>query len=152
LSKIYAWAEKFEVDLLCKVKDGSFNQKVLDLVKERMKLLSDFNDSTQYFYIVPSVPFDMLVKYAEKDKTLAILEGLSSLYEGVANWTSTDIDTLSHEFASREGHSPKEAFMTLRVAVTGNTATPPIFDVCAVLGKEEVLARIQMAVNTLKSI
>jgi len=38
--------------------------------------------------------------------------------------------------------SPKQLFMTLRVALTGETATPPLFDVMEVLGRERIINRM----------
>ncbi len=52
-----------------------------------------------------------------------------------------------------EGHDlrPKELFMPVRVAVTGRTATPPLFDTMAVLGKEICRRRLRCAIEVLRT-
>jgi len=47
------------------------------------------------------------------------------------------------------GLSPKAVFMTIRVAVTGRKATPPLFESIAILGRERTLERLQSAIATL---
>ena len=47
---------------------------------------------------------------------------------------------------------PKEIFMPVRVAVTGRTATPPLFDTMAVLGKEVCRSRLRRAMETVRSV
>ena len=52
---------------------------------------------------------------------------------------------MSHNYIKEKNYSPKEAFMTLRLAVTGSEATPPLFEVLELLGKDVVLRRIKAA-------
>ena len=54
---------------------------------------------------------------------------------------------LSHEFIAAKEYKPKEAFMTLRIALTGETATPQILDILGILGKEAVLKRLDSALK-----
>ena len=65
------------------------------------------------------------------------------LLESVSDWDSKYLDEASHKMIGEKGYKPKEAFMTLRVAVTGETATPPIFDILGLLGKEISLRRLK---------
>mgnify|MGYP000355569954 CR=1 FL=1 len=46
--------------------------------------------------------------------------------------------------------SPKELFMPVRIALTGRTATPPLFDTMEVLGKERCRWRLRRAMETLR--
>jgi glutamyl-tRNA synthetase len=45
----------------------------------------------------------------------------------------------------------KQAFMAVRVAITGRAATPPLFDTMAVLGKEICRRRLRLAVEVLRT-
>jgi glutamyl-tRNA synthetase len=49
----------------------------------------------------------------------------------------------------RSGRSAKAVYQPIRVAITGTTVSPGIFDSLAVLGREESLARIERALNRL---
>jgi glutamyl-tRNA synthetase len=145
-SKLLWWSGKFDTDL----GTGEFSDehilKVLELVRERMKLISEFKALTSYFFNEPEVSRELLTKQT-KDPTLTgkILRDFIDLFSKVKeeDWNKDNLDKVSHEFAENKGYRIKEAFMTLRVAVTGETATPPIFDTIELLGKEVVLDRIK---------
>jgi len=49
----------------------------------------------------------------------------------------------------KNNYSMKEYFMTLRIAVTGETVTPPIIEIIEILGKEELLNRLSLALEKL---
>ena len=55
-------------------------------------------------------------------------------------------------FLETAGWSAKELFMPVRVALTGRTATPPLFETMEVLGKERCRRRLRRAIDTLKTI
>ncbi len=146
--RIKQWAEKYSVNLVSEGFDDDYVIKVLSTVQERMKLLSEFNLLTEYFFTDKfTVNSADLAKFA-KDKTTQILKLFIDEYSKVDEslWNSENLDSLSHEVINNHGYKPKEAFMTIRIAVTGNTATPPLFDVLELLGKEEVLKRLNLNV------
>ena len=66
-----------------------------------------------------------------------------TLLESTPTFTS---ESLHQEFSALQkdsGFSPREAFMSLRVAISGRTVTPPLFDCFVILGKEETLKRLE---------
>lgn len=154
--KLKTWATKFEVVLNgTDTKDKKFNEaymiSVLALVQERMKLFSEFNDFTSYFFEEPVIDKDLLVEFVSKDiaKKDEILKSFADLFESIeeSNWTRHNLETLSHDLLTSKRYKPKEAFMTLRVALTGKKATPQIFDMLPVLGKEIVVTRIKNQIS-----
>jgi glutamyl-tRNA synthetase len=58
-------------------------------------------------------------------------------------WDAASLEARTREFAEREGLKLGDIAQPLRAALTGRTASPPIFDVLAVLGREEALTRIR---------
>jgi glutamyl-tRNA synthetase len=52
--------------------------------------------------------------------------------------------------AEARGWKAGDLFMAIRVAVTGRTATPPLFDSLVALGRERTLARLDRAIETLE--
>lgn len=154
--KLKTWATKFEVVLNgTDTKDKKFNEaymiSVLALVQERMKLFSEFNDFTSYFFEEPVIDKDLLVEFVSKDvaKKDEILKSFADLFESIeeSNWTRHNLETVSHDLLTSKRYKPKEAFMTLRVALTGKKATPQIFDMLPVLGKEIVVTRIKNQIS-----
>jgi glutamyl-tRNA synthetase len=149
--KIQKWAETYDVALASANSPVEYTQRVVGLVQERLTKLSDFNDLTWYFYTAPgegqnsSLTRKAVFSYAGSDeKALEIIGKYYDLYQSVndSDWTKEHLETISHAELEKNDYKPKEAFMTLRLAVTGEKATPPLFDVLAVLGKDEVLKRL----------
>lgn len=143
------WANKFSISLsILNEKDESRVMQIVSLVQERLKYLSEFEDLTHYFFNEPKIDTELLTSYA-KDKTNQILEEFIHLYNSVeeTNWTSSNLDTLSHDFINKQGYKPKEAFMTLRVAVSNEKATPPLFDMLEVFTKTQIISRLSTAVK-----
>lgn len=148
--KILLWSEKYEIDLHTKNSAHDYNLKVVSLIQERLKVLSEFVGLTHYFYSNPLPAEDLLFKYvSSKERGKEILKGFYDLYLSLdpKNWTSVYLEKNSHLFIEQNGYKPKEAFMTLRVAVTGEKATPPVFDILEVLDKEVVIRRIEKALE-----
>lgn len=124
----------------------AFNLKVLELVRERMKKLSEFNDLSEYFYEKPKIDKDVAIKFSgNKDRTKEIVDNFLSVYENISseNWNIEYLDKISHEKLTEFSYKPKEAFMTIRYVVTGKEYTPPLFDVLGLIGKDEVIGRLK---------
>jgi glutamyl-tRNA synthetase len=49
------------------------------------------------------------------------------------------------------GLSPNQVFGIVRVAVTGQTVSPPLFESMQIVGKQQVLERLQQAINILEN-
>jgi glutamyl-tRNA synthetase len=62
-------------------------------------------------------------------------------------WDTASLETAVRDFAEARGLKLGQAAQPLRAALTGSTASPPIFDVMAVLGRGESLARLADASN-----
>ena len=147
-TRLIKWALKFNVNLGVGEMSKEYVLKVLTLVQERMKVLTEFNQLTSYFFTKPKIDRNLLHKQAAEEKrSFEILHKFNELYSkfDYSDWTESLLDERSHNLIETERYKPKEAFMTLRVAVTGDTATPPIFKTLEVLGKNEVLERIRIA-------
>jgi len=112
-------------------------------LKERAKTLVELFDSTQFIWA--SRPLDLtdqakaLLTAEAKAVTAALLPELT----GLAEWTPQTVENIVRGFAERSGLKLGAVAQPLRAALTGRTTSPPIFDVLAVLGKEESLGRLR---------
>jgi len=136
------WSKKWNIDLGVSNFSKEYIEKVISLIKDRLKTLSDFTTLTSYFFTTPLVDKAEVEKFSTNH--VAILKDLLNVYDGISLelWKASNLEKVSHEYIASKGFTPKEAFMTLRIAVTGSTSTPPIFDVLEALGKEVVTNRI----------
>jgi glutamyl-tRNA synthetase len=84
----------------------------------------------------------MFQKGMDTPKAREILERTYSALEALADFSVQPISDTLRQVATDLGLKPGNAFVVLRVAVTGKTVTPPLFESFAVLGKAKVLQRI----------
>jgi glutamyl-tRNA synthetase len=117
---------------------------IIDIVKERMFTLKDFAPAAEYFFTSPTVDSQMVLDQSahSEDETKKWFQTAISIIENTKDYTSAN---LHEEFAIAQkdsGLSPREAFMSLRVAISGRTVTPPLFDCFVILGKEETIKRL----------
>lgn len=81
----------------------------------------------------------------------ALLGRLLSDITGLAEWTKPALEAVVREFAEKESLKLGKVAQPLRAALTGQAASPGIFDVLFALGREESLARLQDAADTMQS-
>jgi glutamyl-tRNA synthetase len=75
-----------------------------------------------------------------------VLAAASAALEGVADWTAADIEAaLKAALLDGMGLKPRKAFGPIRVAATGSTISPPLFESLALLGRDRTLARVRDA-------
>lgn len=120
-------------------------KELLPLVKERLVALKDIDELLSYFFRDITVPKDALVfKGATPELVNEQLAHTSSILSNLTTWSIENLETALRLVAEEKGWKPKQYFMMLRLAVTGQTATPPLFDTLAALGKDTVLERLQL--------
>jgi glutamyl-tRNA synthetase len=111
-------------------------------LKERAKTLVELADSA--YFIVADRPITL------DEKASAILDAdarnvLKSLLPGfraLGEWNAATTEAVVRSYAEQAGLKLGKAAQPLRAALTGRSTSPGVFDVLAVLGREESLARI----------
>ena len=81
--------------------------------------------------------------------TKKYLQQVSQVMDSLADWSIASLEEKLHDLQISLGQKPRPAFMTIRLAVTGRPATPPLFDVLSILGKNEVIKRLTYVQKTL---
>jgi len=128
-------------------------KQILPLIKQRIEYLSQIKDLTEYF--IKDIKADVkLIKQQSKKPTSEIkpvLKQIYSAYSAVSDtdWQADKLDKVGHKLLETTGWKPRELFMTIRVIVTARTATPPLFDTMAVLGRTMVFNRITQAAKNI---
>ena len=86
---------------------------------------------------------------ADVSKALGAL--LERSIDPLLDWNAEAVESALRAFAESEGWPAKELYMTVRLAATGRTATPPLFETLAVLGKEVTRRRLRRASEALRT-
>lgn len=133
-------------------KDNAWIEALADSVRERVKLLSEFPGAVEYFFKDPE-DFDPkgVKKAFTKEGVASILRDASDVLEACPNFLKDTIEAALREHG--EKHDLKFGAMAqpIRLAVTGRTASPGLFDVLALLGKETTLRRIRRAAASIEA-
>ena len=131
--------------------DRCYLLQIVPLIQERLKLLTDAAGMTSYFFeAFPEYDPPLLVQRgSDQQAALAGLKVCLADLEKSASFDHSILESLLRERAEGLGLSLRQFFGSLRVAVTGRTATPPLFETMEVLGRERVLSRLQAAVERL---
>lgn len=123
--------------------------KILPLVLERLVTLADWETFTQFFYRGIEIHREALLKKADeevvKEQLRQTLDALAALPE----FTVSEIETALRSQQEAYDWKKSQYFMMIRVSVTGQTATPPLFETMEALGVEVVTARLNQALSML---
>jgi len=124
--------------------DAAYLRSVTALVQERVKLLSELGELCGFFFLETlSYPAaELVAKGMDAAGTLAALRAARHELEAVDAWHAAALETVIRPMCESLELSPKQLFGVLRVAVTGRTAAPPLFDTMEVLGKTRSVKRL----------
>jgi glutamyl-tRNA synthetase len=111
-------------------------------LKERAKTLVELIESARYLYADRPLPLDDKAAALLTPDARALMGKLAGELGRVEPWSATTAETAVRAFAEREGAKLGAVAQPLRAALTGRITSPGIFDVLAVLGREESLARL----------
>jgi len=111
-------------------------------LKERAKTLIELIESARYLYADRPLPLDDKAAAVLTPDARALLGKLAPELGRVEPWSAATAEAAVRAFAEREGAKLGAVAQPLRAALTGRTTSPGIFDVLAVLGREESLARL----------
>jgi len=111
------------------------------LYKERVNTLNELAESLVYFFASPSLDAAAVEKHLTPD-IMPVLAELSAALNA-CDWQAEAIHQVINDAVTKNGLKFPKLAMPLRVAITGTAQSPSIDQVMAILGKEEVLARLQ---------
>ena len=128
--------------------------KMVPIVQERIRLLNEAADMLGFFFIegrLEYAPETLLGKAfaGKRSEAAAVLETVIGRLSHVGDWRHEALEETLRPLASELGLKTGDLFMLLRVAVTGRTATPPLFETMELLGREPCLERLQDALRRL---
>ncbi len=119
--------------------------ELLPLVKERLVTLKDIEPLLAYFFRdITLDPTALVFKGASPELVTLQLSTTAEILSGLQEWSVETLELALRAVATDHEWKPKQYFMMLRLATTGQSATPPLFDTLAALGKDTVLQRLQL--------
>ena len=112
-------------------------------LKERAKTLVELFDATRFLWANRPLELNDQAKVLLTPEAKLVTAALLPELVAMIDWTPETIEAIVRGYAERAGLKLGAVAQPLRAALTGRTTSPPIFDVLAVLGKDESLARLR---------
>jgi glutamyl-tRNA synthetase len=126
---------------------------LLPVVQERLPTLGAIGDLVGFLWVT-DVDVDAAMLVPKRWDAATTREGLSAARQAIdavgdVSFEADELEPPLRALAESRGWKAGDLFMAIRVAVTGRTATPPLFDTLVALGRERVLSRIDRALEAL---
>jgi len=133
------------------IEDKDFLTGMVSLLKERVSRLPEFLDAGRFFFEPPAEYDEKAVKKGWKegtaDRVARYRDRISAL--GSASFKAAELKSILSEVIEEEGVGFGKLMMPLRIAVTGSGSGPDLFGALELLGQEEVVRRLDTAIDKL---
>lgn len=133
------------------ISSEEYVRQIMPLIQERAKTLVEVAELAQFFFVeeLDYAPDLLIGKNMSQELTTEALKTAQPRLGEVKVFDAESLEALLRPLAVELGLKTGQLFGALRVAVTGRTAAPPLFQTMAVLGKERCLKRIEAALDRL---
>lgn len=126
--------------------------KLVDTVRVRVKTLQEVADASAYFFKDVEAYDEKGVAKHFKPEAAELLEKCIAALEADEVFDLTSTEAIYNKIATDNGLALGKVIHPTRLALTGRTVSPGMFDVMVLLGKEKTLARMRNAVEYIKSL
>ena len=125
--------------------------KLVDLVKLRAETINDFDKRMNFYYHDPECYNEKGVKKYFHPKTIQMLQAIMDKLNNEKDFHHDRIENIIRNMAEELKQSAAKLIHPLRLALTGDIASPGIFEIIEILGKNKVNIRINNAIQYIKS-
>jgi glutamyl-tRNA synthetase len=140
-----------ETEYVSKNFSDDFLLLIIEAMKERVTFVHEFIDNCKYFYEPPKEYEQQAVEKNWKPETPEQLKKLNNAFLNLSNPTKEDYEHALTKAAEELGVGKGNLIHPLRLAISGQSTGPGMFDLLYILGKDEVIERINKAVERIKT-
>jgi glutamyl-tRNA synthetase len=121
-------------------------QALVPLISERLKRMTEIAPALRFLF-ADAIELDpaAVEKALSSDEARSGLASAQDALRELRSWDAETIQATLRDLAESLGIKPKVLFQAVRVATTGSTVSPPLFESLALLGRDATLARIAAA-------
>jgi glutamyl-tRNA synthetase len=124
-------------------------EKVAELFKERVNFPTEFLEKAKFLFEAPQTYDEQVISKKWNTEIAQVIAELADAI-AVSEFSGAQSKELLHQIAEQKGIGMGKVMQPLRVAITGEGNGPELVDIIDYLGKEEVVNRLKIAVNTLE--
>lgn len=127
----------------------AYVEKVVGLIKERATFVADFYELSDFFFIKPT-EYDAKALKNWKEDTSDIMTQVSDVIKGIEAFEAKNIESIVKDWINEQGIGMGKVMQPLRLSLVGAVKGPDLFDIIEMIGKEETLERLAIAVEANK--
>ncbi len=127
-----------------------YTAKVIELLKERATFVKDFWTQGGFFYVAPTEYDAKAVKKQWKEQTPALMQEVVAFLSNIDDFTADNLKEKLSEWITAKAIGFGKVMQPLRLSLVGGLKGPDLFVIIEMLGKNEVLKRIETAINVIK--
>ena len=126
--------------------------KIIPLIRERLVTLDDCIPFAAFFFKedVKPAPEDLIAKGLDAVTCSQIVKKSREILSSIASISHAEAEPLMRAYVESSGYTPAQVFGILRVAVTGQKISPPLFESMEIIGRGKVLERLKIAAEILE--
>ena len=132
-----------------KFNDIDYVTKVVGLIKERATFVSDFWDLSSFFFKAPTEYDAKASKKAWKQDTSSLMEELISILNNIEDFSAENTENIVKQWITSKEIGFGKVMQPFRLSLVGAMKGPHVFDITALIGKEETVQRIEKAIKVL---
>jgi glutamyl-tRNA synthetase len=131
------------------IENGPDMSAVVKTLQERAKTLVEMAEGARFYFEAPDTYDEAAAAKFLNEEKRAVLELLIKHLGALTNFTLENVESAFKSLMEESGLKLGKIGPTVRVALTGGTVSPSIYDVVSVLGQDNVLARLKKALASL---
>lgn len=130
--------------------DQKFIEGVCKLVKEKAHFVSEFWTNGEYFFHAPASYDADVIKKRWNEQSAMFIKEVAEAFKGLNTFTSAETESVFKATAEKLGMGPGQVMQLFRVCLSGVGGGPMLFEMVELLGKEEVVKRLETALEKIK--
>lgn len=132
--------------------DDDLLMKIIPLIRERLTVLPDALDFGGFYFkeTVEPTPEDLIAKGLDAAQSAEVARKSYQILAGLPDLKLETTEPPMRELVDTLGLNAGQVFGVLRVAVTGQKVSPPLFESIEIIGREKVLERVKRAIDLLE--
>jgi glutamyl-tRNA synthetase len=149
--ELAARIKPFFLEANLRVDDGQL-LKIVPLIRERLVTLDDCLSFAGFFFkdqVAPE-PEELIAKGLDAKQSAGVARGTYEILSALPDLIHQSAEPPMRTYVEQSGFSANQVFGILRVAVTGQKVSPPLFESMEIIGREKVLQRLRTAIEILE--
>jgi len=129
--------------------EDAYLSEVIRMLQERVSVVGDFLTQAPFLFATPESYDEKMSKKRWKADSAELLKDLGARWQALESWEAAALEGAFETLLAEKEVGKGKVLAPLRLALTGMPAGPGVFDIAALVGKEETALRLQKAIETL---